>query len=146
MIVKKLTIKDANCKIKQIDNQLEYYLNKKERAFNRTQPKPADIKDNIHGTSKTDANLEYVLICEEIDPIITELQDDKKALLDFVDKELQRINKYRDLEQQVIYYKEQYIPKGDEEVTWYFISKKVYASESTCRRIYKRYKNQREID
>lgn len=142
---KELTIKDANNKIEKIDNQLEYYLNKKERAFDKTQPKPTDIRENIHGTSRVDANFEYVTICEELDPIIDQLQNEKQELLNFVEKELQRLGKYREIEQLIIYFKEQYIPKDKQEITWRFISKKVHASESTCKRIYKKYKKQRDI-
>lgn len=144
-LTKELTIKEANNEIERIDNQLEFYFNKKEQAFNRTQPKPTDIKDSIHSTLRIDSNLEYVALCEKLDPIIDSLQEDKKLLLDFIEKELQRLGKYRELEQLIIYYKEQYVPKSNEEVTWYFISKKVYASESTCKRIYKKYKKQRNI-
>lgn len=145
MNVKELTIKEANNRIEYIDNQLDYYLNKKEQAFNKTQPKATNITDDVKETYVVDKNMEYVIVCEELDPIIDSLQEEKKLLLDFIDKELIRLKKYKDLEQLVIYYKEQYIPKGSEEITWYFISRKVYASESTCRRIYKRYKKQRNI-
>ena len=145
MNVKELTIKEANNRIEYIDNQLDYYLYKKEQAFNKTQPKATNITDDVKGTNVVDKNMEYVIVCEELDPIIDSLQEEKKLLLDFIDKELIRLKKYKDLEQLVIYYKEQYIPKGSEEITWYFISRKVYASESTCRRIYKRYKKQRNI-
>lgn len=145
METKELTIKEANKKIEQIDNKLEYYFNKKEQAFNKTQPKAADITDSIKGTSVSDKNMQYMILCEELDPIIESLQDDKIELLNFIDRELKILNKYNELEQLIIYYKEQYIPKVREEVTWYFISKKVHASESTCRRIYRRYKKQRNI-
>lgn len=144
--IKALTIKEANKEIERIDNQLDYYLNKKEKAFNRTQPKATNITDDVHGTSKIDSNLEYAMICEQVDPIIDRLQEDKQLLLDFVDKELKRLGKYRELEQLIIYYKEQYIPKPNENVTWYFISKRVYASEATCKRLYRRYKYKREIE
>lgn len=145
MEIKELTIKEANKKIEQIDNKLEYYFNKKEQAFNKTQPKAADITDNIKGTNVSDKNMQYMILCEELDPIIDSLQDDKIELLNFIDRELKILNKYNELEQLIIYYKEQYIPKVSEEVTWYFISKKVHASESTCKRIYRRYKKQRNI-
>ncbi len=145
MKTKELTIKEANKKIEQIDNKLEYYFNKKEQAFNKTQPKAADITDSIKGTNVSDKNIQYMILCEELDPIIDSLQDDKIELLNFIDRELKILNKYNELEQLIIYYKEQYIPKVREEVTWYFISKKVHASESTCKRIYRRYKKQRNI-
>lgn len=145
MNIKELTIKEANSQIKHIDNQLEYYLNKKEKEFSKTQPKATSITNEIKGTNLIDKNMNYIIVCEKIDPIIDSLQEEKKLLLDFIDKELIRLKKYKDLEQLVIYYKEQYIPKKNEEVTWYFISRKVYASESTCKRIYRRYKKQRDI-
>lgn len=145
MNIKELTIKEANSQIKHIDNQLEYYLNKKEKEFSKTQPKATIITNEIKGTNLIDKNMNYIIASEKIDPIIDSLQEEKKLLLDFIDKELIRLKKYKDLEQLVIYYKEQYIPKENEEVTWYFISKKVYASESTCKRIYRRYKKQRDI-
>ena len=66
---------------------------------------------------------------EVYDKVINILSIEKKALIDFVDRELKRIDKYRDIEQQVIYYKEQYISKYPDEVTWYFISRKVRVEE-----------------
>lgn len=147
MDIKELTIKEANNRIDEIDNKLEYYLNKKEIEFNKTQPKATDIKTDITtGGARVDKNIQYMIICEQYDPIIESLQNEKQILLDFVEKELKRINKYGDVEQQIIYYKEQYIPRYHDEVTWYFISRKVHASESTCRRIYKKYKKSRFIE
>ena len=143
---KYLTIKDANCRINEIDNQLEYYLNKKERYYSRTQPQATKITGEIAGTAREDKFFSYALACEEVDPIIDELQNEKQDLLKFIEKELIRLNKYNELEKLVIYYKEQYIPKREEYMTWYFISKKVHASESTCRRIYRKYKNRRNIE
>ena len=145
METKELTIKEANKRIEKIDNKLEYYLNKKEQAFNKTQPKAAALTDSIKSTNISDKNMEYMMLCEELDPIINDLQDDKVELLNFIDRELKILNKYNELEQLIIYYKEQYTPKPTEEITWYFISRKVHASESTCRRIYRRYKKQRNI-
>ena len=147
MNIKELSIKEANNRIEEIDNKLEYYLSKKEIAFSKTQPQAVDIKkDNVKGGTRVDRNAQYVMETEAYDKVINVLSIEKKALLDFVDRELKRIDKYRDVEQQVIYYKEQYIPKYHDEVTWYFISRKVHASESTCRRIYKRYKKSRYIE
>lgn len=147
MDIKELTIKEANNRIDEIDNKLEYYLNKKELEFNKTQPKATDIKTDITtGGARVDKNIQYMIICEQYDPIIDSLQNEKQILLDFVEKELKRINKYGDVEQQIIYYKEQYIPRYHDEVTWYFISRKVHASESTCKRIYKKYKKSRYIE
>lgn len=147
MDIKELTIKEANNRIDEIDNKLEYYLNKKELEFNKTQPKATDIKTDITtGGARVDKNIQYMIICEQYDPIIESLQNEKQVLLDFVEKELKRINKYGDVEQQIIYYKEQYIPRYHDEVTWYFISRKVHASESTCKRIYKKYKKSRYIE
>lgn len=147
MNIKELSIKEANNRIEEIDNKLEYYLNKKELEFNKTQPKATDIKTDITtGGARVDKNIQYMIICEQYDPIIESLQNEKQVLLDFVEKELKRINKYGDVEQQIIYYKEQYIPRYPDEVTWYFISRKVHASESTCRRIYKKYKKSRFIE
>lgn len=140
-----LTIKEANKRIEKIDNKLEYYLNKKEQAFNKTQPKAATLTDSVKSTNISDKNMEYMMLCEELDPIINDLQDDKVELLNFIDRELKILNKYNELEQLIIYYKEQYTPKPNEKITWYFISRKVHASESTCRRIYRRYKKQRNI-
>lgn len=47
MNIKELSIKEANNKIDEIDNKLEYYLNKKELEFIKTQPKATDIKAEI---------------------------------------------------------------------------------------------------
>lgn len=147
MNIKELSIKEANNRIEEIDNKLEYYLCKKELAFSKTQPQAVDIKkDTVKGGTRVDRNAQYIMETEVYDKVINVLSIEKKALLDFVDRELKRIDKYRDVEQQVIYYKEQYIPKYPDEVTWYFISRKVHASESTCKRVYRRYKKSRYIE
>ena len=71
-----------------------------------------------------------------------ELYKDKKMYEDYIDKELLRLGKYREVEQLIIYYKEQCI----DQYTWFQISQRVHYSESQCRKIYRRWKKQREIE
>ena len=144
-----MTLKEANKEIELIENDIEKLLRDKEAKFTKTQPQAIDpSKMIIEGGKRVDKFFAYAKFSteKEIDEQLDELYKRKKHWEDWVEKELKILNKYDDLEKQIIYYKEIYIPKTSFEKTWYFISKQVHASERTCRRIYRKYKKQRYIE
>lgn len=137
-----MTIKEANNKIEKIDNDIEYYLSKKEREFAKTQPQSIKIKNTItNGGKRVDKFSKYVISIKEIDEILDDLYADKKVLEEYIEKELIRLNKYSEVEQLIIYYKEQSL----ENLTWVEISRKVHYSITQCRRIYRKWKGERNV-
>lgn len=143
------TLRDAKKEIDRLDNDIEKLLKDKEAKFNKTQPQavdPSAIK-TISG-KRVDKFLIYAsyLADKEIDEQLNFLYERKENWIRWVENELKILGKYDELEQQIVYYKEDYLPRNSFEKTWYFIAQKVHASESTCRRIYRKYKKQRNIE
>lgn len=138
-----MTIKEANNKLEKIDNDIEYYLKEKENLLVKVEPKALDTtKEVVSGGKRADRFLNYTIELETIDTLLDELYAKKKNLESYIEKELHRLNKYREVEQLIIYYKEQSL----ENLTWEEISRKVHYSKTQCRRIYQKWKGKREID
>lgn len=137
-----MTIKEANNKLEKIDNDIEYYLKEKENLLVKVEPKALDTtKEVVSGGKRVDRFLNYTIELETIDTLLDELYAKKKNLENYIEKELHRLNKYREVEQLIIYYKEQSL----ENLTWEEISRKVHYSKAQCRNIYKKWKGKREI-
>lgn len=138
-----MKIIEANKKLEELDNEIEYWINKKELILENTIYPPAPDPSNVRvdGGKRTDKykHLDYAI--DEIDPILDKLYKEKRILEEYIEKELIRLGKYNELEQLIIYYKEQTIEK----YTWEQISQRVHYSITQCRRIYKKWKNQRNI-
>lgn len=137
-----MTIKEANNKIEKIDNEIEYYLRKKEKEFAKTQPQAVKFKEIItSGGRRIDKFNKYVISIKEIDDILDNLYSEKRILEEYIEKELIRLNKYSEVEQLIIYYKEQNLEK----LTWVQISMRVHYSVSQCKKIYRRFRQERNI-
>ena len=138
-----MTIIEANKMLEKIDNDLEYWLNKKAIIIEDTiYPSSPDLSNvRVEGGKRTDKykHLDYAI--DEIDPEIEKLYKEKRILEEYIEKELIRLGKYKEIEQLIIYYKEQCI----ENYTWLQISQRVHYSVTQCRRIYRKWKKQREI-
>ena len=85
-------------------------------------------------------HLDYAI--DNIDPEIEKLYVEKRMYEEYIEKELIRLGKYNEIEQLVVFYKEQTTTN----YTWLEISQKVHYSVTQCRRIYRKWKNQRDID
>ena len=145
-----LTIRTATSRIEQLQNNLDYWLSQKELNYNKTQPSSKPLTGiNVSGGQRVDKYLEYVIKDEAIDNKIDLIVDQMKLYESFIEKELARLNKYGEVETQVIYYRE--MPYYDKTIkkyrslTWEEIANKVHYSEATCRRIYRKYKKTRTI-
>ena len=139
-----MTIKEANNKLQKIDNEIEYWLNEKEIQLSNVLPKAIDpTKEVVKGGKRVDKFLNYSILTEnkQIDTILDKLYAEKKSLEDYIESELQRLNKYREVEQLIVYYKEQCL----ENYTWNQIAQRVYYSKEQCQRIYKKWKKTRNI-
>ena len=138
-----MDIFDANYKIVEIEKEINMLLDKKEVELSKTLPQAKQIKKDIVTTSRTENNkfLHYVYSVEEYDQKIDILEKIKLALINYVDKELIRLKKYRDKEQLIVYYRENKLKK----YKWESISRLVGLSQTHCRRIYREYKNKRNV-
>lgn len=138
-----MTIKEANNQINKIDNEIEYYLKKKELEMAKMMPQATKYdKTLVDGGKREDKYANYVVKNELIDKTIDKLYDDKRLLEDFIEKELIRLKKYDEVMQLIVYYKEQCLEK----LTWQQISNRVHYSVTQCRNIYRKWKKQRDID
>ena len=137
-----MTIKEANNQINKLDNEIEYYLKRKELELNKLMPQATKYdKTLVDGGKREDKYANYAIKSEIIDKELDNLFEAKRLLEDFVEKELIRLNKYDEVLQLIVYYKEQCLEK----LTWQQISNRVHYSIAQCKRIYKKWKNQRNI-
>ena len=139
-----MTIKEANNKLEKIDNDINYWLNEKEIELSKVLPKATDTtQERVSGGTRVDKFIKYAeaLEVKQIDEKLDKLYAKKKNLEDYIEKELHRLNKYREVEQLIVYYKEQCI----ENYTWVQISQRVYYSPTQCRNIYRKWKKERDI-
>lgn len=137
-----MTLKEANKEIERIDNELEFWLNKKAFILESTiYPSKPITAERVDGGKREDRykHLDYAI--DEIDPEIEKLYKEKRLYEDYIEKELIRLGKYNEVEQLIIFYKEQ----TTTEYTWEQISQRVHYSITQCRRIYRKWKKQREI-
>lgn len=137
-----MTLKEANKEIERIDNELEFWLNKKTFILESTiYPSKPITGERVDGGKREDRykHLDYAI--DEIDPEIEKLYKEKRIYEDYIEKELIRLGKYNEVEQLIIFYKEQ----TTEQYTWLQISQRVHYSESQCRRIYRKWKKQRKV-
>ena len=139
-----MTIKEAKNKLERVDNQIEYWLKEKELELGNVLPQAVNTTtERVNGGKRVDKFVAYAVAVEdkEIDLNLDKLYAKKRNLEDFIEKELRRLKKYREVEQLIVYYKEQCL----EEHTWVNISQKVYMSVSQCKKIYKKFKDKRNV-
>lgn len=139
-----MTIKEANNKLEKIDNDIEYWLKEKELELGNVLPKAVDTTtERISGGKRVDRFFEYAKALEtkEIDDKLDKLYAKKKNIEDYIEKELHRLGKYREVEQLIVYYKEQCL----ENYTWNQIAQKVFYSKEQCQRLYKKWEGKRNI-
>ena len=135
-----MSITQLKSKIEELNNNLNYLLEKKEQAFLMTQPKARQLKEIcVVGGTRENLYDKYVIKNEQLDPAIEFVQDEIKLLEDYLNRELERINKYDEWEQKVIYLR-------DTGKTWLYIACNTPFSIRTCQRIYKNYTGKRTIE
>ena len=137
-----MSIKEANNKLEKIDSEIEYWLKEKEMLLATVEPGSTDTtKEVVAGGKRVDKFAKYVTEVEFIDNRLDLLYGQKKNLEEYIERELHRLGKYREIEQLIVYYKEQCLEK----YTWNQIAQRVYYSKEQCQRIYKRWKKERNI-
>ena len=139
-----MTIKEAKNKLERVDNQIEYWLKEKELELGNVLPQAVNTStERVNGGKRVDKFAAYVVALEdkEIDLNLDKLYAKKRNLEDFIEKELRRLKKYREVEQLIVYYKEQCL----ENYTWEQISQKVFYSKAQCKKIYQKWKGKRDV-
>ncbi len=142
-----MTLKEANYQVESKTNELNKLLRDKEILECMIDPKNTDFTKIIVDGGKHGNILEiYVALKDlkkwkDLDKKINRLQEEIQNLVKWIDEELRILKKYDKLEQLIVYYKEE----CQEKYTWYQISSKVNYSITQCRRIYRRYKQKRDI-
>ena len=137
-----MTIIEANKELERIDNQLDLLLTKRQIIIESTIYPKSGTGERVNGGKKEDKykHLDYAI--DTIDPEIELLYKEKKVYEEFIEKELHRLGKYNEVEQLIVFYKEQ----TTENYTWEQISQRVHYSVTQCRRIYRKWKKQRSIE
>ena len=139
-----MTIKEAKNKLERVDNQIEYWLKEKELELGNVLPQAVNTTtERVNGGKRVDKFVAYAVALEdkEIDLNLDKLYAKKRNLEDFIEKELRRLKKYREVAQLIVYYKEQCL----ENYTWEQIGQRVYMNKDNCRKIYRKWKGKRDI-
>lgn len=147
-----MALKDAREQVERLLNEFERLINEKEILFNKTQPHAVDTtKENVAGGLRSDKYLNYVETLEEkqINERLKETYERINNYRNWITKELRILGKYNELEQLIVYFKEEVIitdkyTKKSRGLTWAEISEKVHYSPDYCRRIYRNYRKKRD--
>ena len=143
-----MTLKEANEELEKLDNEYNYWLNEKERLSLLVTPKSMDIRpEMVEGGKRVDRLALYVESMDDkkINETLEYIQKKKQNLMNWLDNELSILKKYNEIEQLIVYYKEnvmitdKYTNKR-RNMTWEEISKEVHYSKDYCRKIYRNYK------
>lgn len=135
----KLSIRETKNIIKQLQNELELYMEKKQINFDRTQPSSSKIKEVITSRSNSifDSFTSYMIKDEECDDKIYALKDSILAYEKYLNNELNRMREYDDVSL-IVYLKE------EEQWGWGEIDKFLNLGYDYSRTKYKRYKKESE--
>lgn len=142
-----MKLREANFQLERKNNELDKLLKDKELLECMVDPKSTDYtKIVVDGGKHTNILEVYVALKDlkqwkNLDERIDRLQSEIQNLTEWIDKELKILNKYNEVEESIVYYKEISIQK----YTWQEIANKVHYSKDYCRKIYKRYKKKRNI-
>jgi hypothetical protein len=147
-----MTLKEANEELERLDNEYNYWLNEKERLSLLVSPKSMDIRpEMVEGGKRVDKLALYVESMDDkkINETLEYIQKKKQNLMNWLDNELSILKKYNEIEQLIVYYKEnvmitdKYTNKR-RNMTWEEISKEVHYSKDYCRKIYRNYKYKKD--
>lgn len=129
-----MTIKEANKELKQKQNELDYWLNKKELIIQDMLPKATKYsEERVNGGKRTDKFKHLDFAIDEVDPIINRIQEEIKILNQYIEESLKIVGEYEPLERKIIMLRSEY------KMRWQDISIAVNYSERQCQRIYDKY-------
>lgn len=142
----KLTLREANYQVECWENDLKRWLDEKEQLECLVDIKSINYdKIIVDGGTTEDTMLTYQVLkdIKQLDFNIQRIQDKIKFNVDWIDRQLNILEKYDKVEQLIVYYKE-VDPKANN-YTWQDIASLVHYSIRQCKRIYSRYKNKRNV-
>ena len=136
-----MNILEANKEIERIDNELEFWINKKAFILESTIYPKSGTGDRVQGGKREDKykHLDYAI--DEIDPQIELLYKEKRMYEEFIEKELHRLGKYNEVEKKIYELRNdyEYIKEHNgKKRTWWQIANMINYSERQCYRIYKK--------
>lgn len=148
-----MTLKEANKKLEELENDYEYYLNEKEELLSLVLPKATNItSERVDGGTREDKMIKYIETDEEkrINDTLDYIDKKKQNLIRWINEELRILNKYGELETLIIQLKENTSVKDKysnkyRELTWEEIGKKTGYNKDHCRKIYRLYKKKRNL-
>lgn len=143
-----MNLKEANYEVERLNNKLNKLLKDKELLETTTDPKSTNYQKIIIDGGRHNSSVQEIYILKQdlikwqnLDKKIQRIEEEIKNYMDWIDKELKILKKYNKIEQLIVYYKEIELKN----YTWQDIATLVHYSEPQCRRIYKRYKQTRNI-
>ena len=146
-MIEDMTIKEANDKIKHLENLRKLKEAERDLVFERTQPKAVNTtKTIVQGGTREDKYINYMIELEDFryqklcDDIIL-LEKETNSLSDYVENELKIIGEYEPLKAKIIKLRH-------DGKTWEQLFDLIQGqySISQCRRIYKSYIQRRYLD
>ena len=103
MSFKDIDLGEAKRLLNQFENQLEYWENEKEIAFNETQPKATSIEsEKVQGGLPSNKNDIYIIKLEKIQIKINVLRRRINNLNKYIDKEINIIKGYDPIQAKII--------------------------------------------
>ncbi len=148
-----MTLKEANKKLEELDNEYNYYLKEKEKLLSLILPKSTDIRfERVDGGKREDRLAKYVELEDEkkLNATLDYIQKRKENLINWIDRELEILGKYGETEQVIIQLKENTMiedskTKKMRPLMWEEIAQKSGYNKDHCRKIYRLYKKKRDI-
>ena len=104
-----MTLKEANRKLEQFENEYNYWLNEKEKLLSLISPKATDIRHEVvDGGKREDRLLKYAELEDEkqINNTLDYIQSRKLNLMEWIENELKILMKYGEVESVIIQLKE----------------------------------------
>lgn len=149
-----MTLKEANKRLEELNNEYDYWLNEKAIAKTFVLPKSVSTDlERVDGGNRQDRMLKYVEILEEkqIDETLDYIFKRRQNIMDWISKELKRMKKYGEVVSLIVQLKENttIIDKDTHEerfLTWKEIGELSNFDKDYCRRVYRLYKKVRDIN
>ena len=134
-------LKSANIRVKQLENLLEMYIEEKNKAFNKMQPKSVNLNcELVDGGIREDKYINYLIKVDQLTNIITEINEVIFLLRKYIEKELTILGEYEPLERKIMELRDK------ENKKWKDIAEATYFSERHCQRIYDKYSKRKIIE
>ena len=92
-----MTLKEANKKLEELENDYEYYLNEKEELLSLVLPKATNTtSERVDGGTREDKMMKYIETDEEkrINDTLDYIDKKKQNLMRWINEELRILNKY----------------------------------------------------